>query len=100
MDKLLRKEFNIPAKHCSEEDLSLWRNFVMPVKNPNRRFRYVANLDKRLEVKEQKAKIREKLQANSMLNRKVLKSIDGLEKPLERASEAVFGMECHQDAEA
>ena len=56
MEKLL-KEFNVPAKHGSEEELSLCRKLVMPVKNPKRRFRYVANLDKRSAVQEQKAKI-------------------------------------------
>lgn len=57
MEKLL-KEFTIKGKHGSEQELSLWRNYVMPVKNRSRRFRYVADLDKRVEFQEQKAKIR------------------------------------------
>ncbi|XP_027069345.1 calcium-transporting ATPase 1, plasma membrane-type [Coffea arabica] len=75
MEKLL-KEFNVPAKHGSEEELSLWRKLVMPVKNPRRRFRYVANLDKRSAVLEQKAKIGEKLQACLVLYMEELESTD------------------------
>lgn len=52
-----KKEFDIAPKHNSKEELRRWRKSVMPVKNHHRRFRYVANLDKRLEAEEMKAKI-------------------------------------------
>lgn len=51
------EEFNIAPKHNSEEELRRWRKSVMPVKNHHRRFRYVANLDKRSEAEEIRAKI-------------------------------------------
>lgn len=46
----------------------------MPVKNRSRRFRYVANLDKRLAVQEHRAKIRENLRASFMLYMEELNS--------------------------
>lgn len=46
----LRKNFEVEPKNASEEALKKWRDAVCLVKNPRRRFRMVANLDKRAEA--------------------------------------------------
>ncbi|KVI12123.1 hypothetical protein Ccrd_009436 [Cynara cardunculus var. scolymus] len=41
------KDFDVPAKHPSEAALRKWRDAVSLVKNRHRRFRHVADLEKR-----------------------------------------------------
>lgn len=45
------KDFDIAAKHPSEEAQRKWRKAVFLVRNRRRRFRHVPDLDKRSEVK-------------------------------------------------
>ncbi|XP_058107272.1 putative calcium-transporting ATPase 11, plasma membrane-type [Magnolia sinica] len=57
----LKNNFDVPPKNRSEEVLRRWRKAVSLVKNPKRRFRNIANLDKRSEAKDQQKKIKETL---------------------------------------
>jgi len=57
MESYLKENFGgVQAKHSSEEALGRWRKVVGVVKNPKRRFRFTANLDKRSEVTAMKRK--------------------------------------------
>ena len=47
MENLLREDFEIPAKNASEEALKKWRSAAWVMKNPTRRHRYIANLERR-----------------------------------------------------
>uniref|UniRef100_A0A2P2M5N8 Putative calcium-transporting ATPase 11 plasma membrane-type n=1 Tax=Rhizophora mucronata TaxID=61149 RepID=A0A2P2M5N8_RHIMU len=53
MEKRLLKDFEVEHKNPSEEALMRWRKAVTIVKNRRRRFRMVADLDKRSEAKRQ-----------------------------------------------
>ena len=44
LEKNLQENFDLPAKHPSEEALRRWRSAVSVVRNPRRRFRMVADL--------------------------------------------------------
>ena len=51
MESYLKENFGgVQAKHSSEEALGRWRKVVGVVKNPKRRFRFTANLEKRGEA--------------------------------------------------
>jgi Ca2+-transporting ATPase len=50
MDKYLNENFEVEAKNPSSEALARWRKLCSIVKNPKRRFRYMADLDKRSEI--------------------------------------------------
>ncbi|XP_037491919.1 calcium-transporting ATPase 4, plasma membrane-type isoform X2 [Jatropha curcas] len=52
MENYLKENFNIPAKHASDEDLKRWRSKVGIVKNPRRRFRGLRNLQERSQARE------------------------------------------------
>lgn len=55
----LLKDFDVPAKNPPEEALLRWRKAVSwVVKNRRRRYRFVANLDKRSEAEDKRRKIR------------------------------------------
>ena len=56
MESLL-KDFELEAKNPSKEALRRWRSAVRLVKNPRRRFRMVADLEKRDEAEKMKQKI-------------------------------------------
>ena len=57
MESYLKENFGgVQAKHSSDEALGRWRKVVGVVKNPKRRFRFTANLDKRSEVTAMKRK--------------------------------------------
>ncbi|KAJ6915585.1 hypothetical protein NC652_018279 [Populus alba x Populus x berolinensis] len=50
MERLMSGDFDVKAKHSSEEALQKWRKLCGVVKNPKRRFRFTANLSKRYEA--------------------------------------------------
>ena len=54
----LLKDFEVEPKNPSSEALRRWRKLVTVFKNHRRRFRNTANLEKRLEVEQQKLKIK------------------------------------------
>ena len=56
MENML-KDFQVESKNMSEAVQRRWRKAVTIVKNPSRRFRMVADLDKRVEAEKKKLKI-------------------------------------------
>ncbi|KAL9448664.1 hypothetical protein AB3S75_016036 [Citrus x aurantiifolia] len=55
MDKFFNlKDFDVKPKHPSRESLRRWRSACTIVKNPKRRFRVVADLDRRSEAEKKK----------------------------------------------
>ncbi|KAJ0566819.1 putative P-type Ca(2+) transporter [Helianthus annuus] len=70
------KDFNVPAKHPSEAALKKWRNAVSLVKNHRRRFRHVADLDKRSIHQNRFSKIKEDLRVSFIAVRAMMRFID------------------------
>ena len=59
MDKFFNwKDFDVEQKNPSEEALRRWRSAASIVKNRRRRFRMVADLDKRSEAEKKKLEIK------------------------------------------
>lgn len=61
MENLLGDEWDVKSKHATADMLRRWRDRCSLVKNPKRRFRFTANLDKR----DQAAAIRKNIQVSS-----------------------------------
>ncbi|TYK25573.1 calcium-transporting ATPase 4, plasma membrane-type-like isoform X1 [Cucumis melo var. makuwa] len=57
MEQYLLKDFEVEPKHPSEQALRRWRSAVSIVRNRRRRFRNIADLDKRSEAEKKKLKI-------------------------------------------
>ncbi|XXG53060.1 hypothetical protein AAC387_Pa03g1223 [Persea americana] len=76
MEKYLEKNFSLPAKNSSPEVLKRWRQAVSIVKNPKRRFRNVADLEKRTEAEEKKKKIKERIRVVFIVQTAALTFID------------------------
>ncbi|XWS59090.1 hypothetical protein CRYUN_Cryun08bG0092300 [Craigia yunnanensis] len=98
MDRLLNlKEFEVEPKHSSEAALRRWRTLVTIVRNPTRRFRMIANLEKRSEAERQKLKIKEKIRVAVMVQKAALQFIDAAGPPdyklTKEVREANFGIE-------
>lgn len=74
------EEFEIPAKHPSEEAQQNWRNLVTLVRNKRRRFRYGPNFEKRTEAREQMEKLREKIRIGFVAYMAALKFMDAGDK--------------------
>ncbi|KAM0026524.1 putative P-type Ca(2+) transporter [Helianthus debilis subsp. tardiflorus] len=70
------KNFDVPAKHPSEAALKKWRNAVSLVKNHRRRFRHVADLDKRSIHQNRFSKIKEDLRVTFIAVRAMMRFID------------------------
>lgn len=52
MESYLKENFGeVKPKNSSEEALQRWRDLCWLVKNPKRRFRFTANLSKRVEAR-------------------------------------------------
>ncbi|KAF7804062.1 putative calcium-transporting ATPase 11, plasma membrane-type [Senna tora] len=96
MDKLL-KDFELEHKNPSAEALRRWRSAVRLVKNPRRRFRMVADLEKRHEAEKMKQKIQETIRIALYVQKAALQFIDGTGGRVdyslsEEAREAGFGI--------
>ncbi|XP_010921867.1 probable calcium-transporting ATPase 8, plasma membrane-type [Elaeis guineensis] len=77
MEEFLRKHFDVPPKNPSEEAQRRWRSAVgMIVRNRRRRFRMVADLDKRSEAQEKQRKIQEKIRVALYVQKAALQFID------------------------
>ncbi|XP_068658619.1 putative calcium-transporting ATPase 11, plasma membrane-type [Aristolochia californica] len=76
MEKFLKENFDLQSKNSSEEALRRWRAAVSIVKNRKRRFRMIANLDKRSEAEEKKKKIQEKIRVALYVQKAALHFID------------------------
>ncbi|KAF8758104.1 hypothetical protein HU200_010769 [Digitaria exilis] len=79
MESYLNENFGgVKAKHSSDEALGRWRSVVGVVKNPTRRFRFTANLDKRSEAAAMKRSNQEKLRVAVLVSKAALQFIHGL----------------------
>ena len=78
MESYLKENFGgVKAKHSSDEALGRWRSVVGVVKNPTRRFRFTANLDKRSEAAAMKRSNQEKLRVAVLVSKAALQFIHG-----------------------
>ncbi|CAA6654011.1 unnamed protein product [Spirodela intermedia] len=77
MENLL-KDFEVPPKKASEEALRRWRKAAWVVKNPVRRYRFVADLDKRNEGEAKRLKIQERLRVCLYVHKAALTFIDAV----------------------
>ncbi|PNX84170.1 calcium-transporting ATPase plasma membrane-type-like protein, partial [Trifolium pratense] len=57
MEKYLRENFFVQPKRPPEDALRRWRSAVSVVKNPRRRFRWVANLAQRADADQKRKKL-------------------------------------------
>jgi Ca2+-transporting ATPase len=79
MESYLKENFGgVKAKHSSDEALGRWRSVVGVVKNPTRRFRFTANLDKRSEAAAMKRSNQEKLRVAVLVSKAALQFIHGI----------------------
>ncbi|KAK1408504.1 hypothetical protein QVD17_40338 [Tagetes erecta] len=70
------KDFDVPAKRPSEAALKKWRDAVSLVKNHRRRFRHVADLEKRSIHQNRLTKIKEDLRVTFIAMRAALRFMD------------------------
>ncbi|KAL8232680.1 hypothetical protein R6Q57_002458 [Mikania cordata] len=78
VERYLPEEFHLPSKRPSEEALRNWRNAVSLVKNHRRRFRHVADLDKRSMYQDRLSHIKEHLRVGFLTWRAAIRFIDGV----------------------
>ncbi|CAJ2677078.1 unnamed protein product [Trifolium pratense] len=76
MEWNLLKDFELEPKNRSVEALRRWRSAVTLVKNRRRRFRLVADLDKRSEAQQIKQGIKEKIRIALYVQKAALQFID------------------------
>ncbi|KAH1194643.1 Calcium-transporting ATPase 4, plasma membrane-type [Glycine soja] len=76
MERTLLKNFELEHKNPSVEALRRWRSAVTFVKNHRRRFRMVADLDKRVEAEQIKQGIKEKFRIALYVQKAALQFID------------------------
>ncbi|CAI9297641.1 unnamed protein product [Lactuca saligna] len=81
MEGYLKKDFDFPAKHPSEAALKKWRNAVSLVKNHRRRFRHVADLEKRSIHQNRLSKIKEDLRVTFIAIRAAMRFMDAAAHP-------------------
>ncbi|GAB4851634.1 Alpha carbonic anhydrase 4 [Ancistrocladus abbreviatus] len=72
----LLKDFDVPAKNSSEEALRRWRKAVTIVRNRRRRFRMIADLDKRSQAETKKRSIQEKIRVALYVHKAALRFSD------------------------
>ncbi|WCJ40050.1 Calcium-transporting ATPase 1 [Euphorbia peplus] len=80
MEKYLRENFDVDAKHPSEEAQRRWRCAVSVVKNPRRRFRMVADLAKRAEAEKKRKRIQEKIRVALYVQKAALHFVDAVKR--------------------
>ncbi|KAF5738253.1 calcium-transporting ATPase 2 plasma membrane-type isoform X1 [Tripterygium wilfordii] len=78
MESFNLENFDIQAKHTSEETLEKWRKLVGVVKNPKRRFRFTANLSKRYEAAAMRRSNQEKLRIAVLVSKAAFQFIQGV----------------------
>ncbi|XP_027912992.1 putative calcium-transporting ATPase 11, plasma membrane-type [Vigna unguiculata] len=76
MERTLLKDFELQHKNPSVEALRRWRSAVTLVKNRRRRFRMVADLDKRDEAQQIRQGIKEKIRIALYVQKAALQFID------------------------
>ncbi|GAB2279572.1 Calcium-transporting ATPase 2, plasma membrane-type [Dionaea muscipula] len=70
--------FEVKPKGSSEEVLQKWRNLCGVVKNPKRRFRFTANLSKRMEAANMRQTNQEKLRIAVLVSKAAIQFIKGV----------------------
>lgn len=97
IENYLRKNFDLDSKSPSEEAQMRWRSAVSIVKNRRRRFRMVADLEKRAQAEEKRRKLQEKIRVALYVQKAALHFIDagkrGDYKLSTEVREAGFGVE-------
>jgi len=79
MESYLNENFgDVKAKNSSEEALQRWRKLCWLVKNPKRRFRFTANLSKRVEADAIRRSNQEKFRVAVLVSQAALQFINGL----------------------
>lgn len=79
MESYLNENFGeVKAKNSSEEALKRWRKLCWLVKNPKRRFRFTANLNKRSEAQAIRRSNQEKLRVAVLVSQAALHFIHGI----------------------
>ncbi|KAF9678592.1 hypothetical protein SADUNF_Sadunf07G0050600 [Salix dunnii] len=78
MERLMSGDFDVKAKHSSEEALQKWRKLCGVVKNPKRRFRFTANLSKRYEAAAMRKTNQEKLRIAVLVSKAAFQFIQGV----------------------
>ncbi|KAK6945261.1 LOW QUALITY PROTEIN: Cation-transporting P-type ATPase, C-terminal [Dillenia turbinata] len=96
MERYLKDNFEVPSKNSSTEALGRWRSAVTIVKNRRRRFRMVADLNKRNQDDVKRREIQEKIRVALYVQKAALQFIDAggrieYQLPVE-AREAGFGI--------
>ncbi|XP_057838316.2 calcium-transporting ATPase 2, plasma membrane-type isoform X3 [Cryptomeria japonica] len=76
MEKYLSKNFGVEAKHSSKAALQRWRDLCSVVKNSKRRFRYIADLEKRKEIEQIRSINKEKLRVALLVSKAAFHFID------------------------
>ncbi|XP_024981347.1 calcium-transporting ATPase 4, plasma membrane-type-like isoform X1 [Cynara cardunculus var. scolymus] len=76
VESYLGEEFNLTGKNPSDEALKRWRKAVTLVKNHSRRFRHVADLDKRSIHQDRFTKIKENLRVTFLTVRAAMRFMD------------------------
>ncbi|EOX91674.1 Calcium ATPase 2 isoform 3 [Theobroma cacao] len=79
MESYLNENFEVKAKHSSEETLEKWRKVCGIVKNPKRRFRFTANLSKRYEAAAMRRTNQEKLRIAVLVSKAAFQFISGVQ---------------------
>ncbi|KAJ8762559.1 hypothetical protein K2173_007998 [Erythroxylum novogranatense] len=78
MENYLNENFgDVKPKNSSEEALQRWRKLCWLVKNPKRRFRFTANLSKRIEARDLRRSNLESLKLAFLVTRAALHFIEG-----------------------
>lgn len=92
MESYLNENFGeVKAKNSSDEALRRWRKLCWLVKNPKRRFRHTANLNKRSEVQAIRRSNQEKLRVAVLVSQAALQFIHGISySPPEEVKKAGF----------
>ncbi|KAJ7952760.1 Calcium-transporting ATPase [Quillaja saponaria] len=79
MESYLKENFGVQPKHSSEEVLQNWRKLCGVVKNPKRRFRFTANLSKRIEAAAMRRTNQEKLRVAVLVSKAAFQFIQGVQ---------------------
>ncbi|XP_057449617.1 calcium-transporting ATPase 2, plasma membrane-type-like [Lotus japonicus] len=78
MESYLNENFGgVKSKNSSQEALQRWRKLCGVVKNPKRRFRFTANLNKRTEAAAMRRSNQEKLRVAVLVSKAALQFIQG-----------------------
>ncbi|XP_058081712.1 calcium-transporting ATPase 10, plasma membrane-type-like [Magnolia sinica] len=78
MESYLNENFDLTSKNPTDEALQRWRKLCGVVKNPKRRFRFTANLSKRMEAQAMRRTNQEKLRVAVLVSKAALNFIHGI----------------------